>query len=263
MDERPVVLVTGASQGLGAATASWLGRAGAAVVLVARSAERLAEVAAEVRRLGGEAECRACDVGYAEACYDVVEATLKRFGRLDGLVNNAGTIHPIVPLERSNPEEWGRNLQVNLLAPYYMTRFSLAALRASKGRLVNISSGAAFKPIVGWSAYCTAKAGLLHMTKVVAEEAPEVTAVSLRPGVIDTEMQEQIRRRGHEGMESGRHEYFRRLKQEGGLEPPEVPARAAAWLALHAPREWSGELVEYGEERVAAPARQLLGDTLA
>lgn len=263
MTERPVVLVTGASRGLGAAIAAWLGRAGAAVVLAARSGDRLGTVASEVRRLGGEARVVAADLAYPESCFDLVEAGLKEFGRLDAVVNNAGVLGPIAPLERSNPVDWGRNLQVNLLGPYYVTRYALPALRKASGRLVNISSGAALKAVAGWSAYCVAKAGLLQLSRLVAVEAPEVVSVSLRPGVVDTEMQETIRREGLNGMPPDLVEHFRALKEQGRLEPPEVPARSAAWLALHAPREWSGELIPYDDPRLMGPAVALLGESLA
>lgn len=263
MNERPVVLVTGASRGLGAAIAAWLGRAGATVVLSARHAEGLEAVFLDVRRLGGQAHVIPADVAYAESCFDLVEATLQRCGRLDAVVNNAGIIEPLAPLERTNPEDWGRNLQTNLLGPYYVTRYALPALRKSSGRLVNISSGAALKAIAGWSAYCVAKAGLLQMTRVVAVEAPEVVAVSLRPGVVDTGMQATIRRLGPEGMPPDLVDYFCGLKEEGRLEPPEIPARSAAWLALHAPREWSGEMLQYDDPRLLGPAVEALGESLA
>ncbi len=112
----------------------------------------------------------------------------------------------------------------------------------------------------GWSAYCASKAGLLHLTRVLATEEPEVTAVSLRPGVVDTRMQAQIRQSEPGAMPPSSKERFENLKEEGELEPPEVPARAIAWLVLHAPEEWSGEFIEYDELRVAEPARALFGE---
>lgn len=263
MSEPPVVLVTGASRGIGAALAGWLGRVGARVVLAARTRASLEPVEGEVRRLGGEALSVPTDVAYPEACYDLVERALAEFGHLDAVVNNAGIVEPIAPLERTNPEDWGRNLQVNLLGPYYVTRYALPSLRQRSGRLVNVGSGAALKVIPGWSAYCTAKAGLLHMTRMVALEAPEVTAISFRPGVVDTQMQEVIRRRGPDGMPAEAAEAFRAMKSEGRLLPPEVPARAAAWLALHAPQAWSGEFLQHDDPRVDGPARDLFGESLS
>jgi NAD(P)-dependent dehydrogenase (short-subunit alcohol dehydrogenase family) len=120
--------------------------------------------------------------------------------------------------------------------------------------VVNIGTGASEKAIEGWSAYCAAKAGLAHLTRVVAAETPEITAVSFRPGVVDTGMQAQIRREGPAGMPPEKAAYFQRLKTEGKLLPPEKPGRAAAWLALHAPASWSGEQLEFDDPRIGTDA---------
>lgn len=259
MNDAPVILVTGASRGLGADIARWLGRAGARVALTARSEASLAEVARSVEALGGAALILPGDVSDRTACERAVETTLDRFGRLDGLVNNAGRLPPVAAIERSDPEDWGRNIAVNLLGPYYLIRAAVPVLRAAQGRVINISSGAAVKPIGAWSAYCAAKAALTHLTAVLAVEEPRIIAVALRPGVVDTEMQAVIRREGPSAMDPERAAYFVQLKEEGRLEPPWVPARAAAWLALHAPLTMSGRFVEYDDPRVAAPALSLFG----
>lgn len=259
MTDGPVILVTGASRGLGADIARWLGRAGARVALAARSEAPLAEVARSVEALGGRALILPGDVSDRTACDRAVEETLDRFGRLDGLVNNAGRLPPVAAIERSDPEAWERNIAVNLLGPYYLLRAAVPALRAAPGRVVNISSGAAVKPIGAWSAYCAAKAALTHLTAVLAVEEPRIISVALRPGVVDTEMQAVIRREGPSAMDPERAAYFVQLKEEGRLEPPWVPARAAAWLALHAPPSMSGRFVEYDDPRVAEPALSLFG----
>jgi NAD(P)-dependent dehydrogenase (short-subunit alcohol dehydrogenase family) len=191
-----------------------------------------------------------------------VKEALDRFGRLDALVNNAGVLSPVMPLADADPDAWARNIGVNLLAPFYLIRAAVPALRSAGGRVVNISSGAAQKPIGAWSAYCAAKAALTHLTAVLAVEEPRITAVALRPGVIDTRMQALIRREGPGAMDPEKASYFRQLKQEGRLEPPWVPARSAAWLALHAPRDLSGRFIEYDDPQVAEPALALFGKTL-
>ena len=259
MSDVPVVIVTGASRGLGAGIARWLGAAGARVTLIARTEAALADIARSVTALGGEALVCPADVAAREACDQAVESTLGRFGRLDGLVNNAGILSPVETIEGSDPDLWARNIAVNLLAPYYMIRASIPALRTAAGRVVNISSGAAQKPIGAWSAYCAAKAALTHFTAVLAAEEPRITAVAVRPGVIDTAMQQQIRREGPLAMDPEKAAYFRQLKAEGRLEPPWVPARAAAWLSLHAPRSLSGRFLEYDDPQIAEPALALFG----
>ena len=95
MNNTPVVIVTGASRGLGAAVACWLGKAGAAVTLIARSEEKLNKTGDEVRRLGGVPLIFRADVSRYDACRKTVDKTLDRFGRIDAVVNNAGIVQPI------------------------------------------------------------------------------------------------------------------------------------------------------------------------
>jgi NAD(P)-dependent dehydrogenase (short-subunit alcohol dehydrogenase family) len=254
-DRGPVILLTGASRGIGAATARHLARSGASLALVARSRTGTEAVAEEVRQLGGAAICIRGDVADREACLDAVARTLETFSRIDALVNNAGVLEPISSLAAADAGKWRYNLEVNLLGPVNLIQAALPALRKASGRIVNVSSGAALNPVVGWSAYCTAKAGLTHLTRVLAAEERSLTVLSLRPGTVDTEMQASIRRDGASGMTPEKVTHFSALKAEGRLVPPEVPARSVAWLALYAPREWSGEFLDYDDPRIeSAPS---------
>lgn len=259
---QPVIIVTGASRGIGAATACWLATQGARVVLVARSEEALQAVAERVQRLGGEALVESADVSDANACANVVDLAVRTFGRLDAVVNNAGILQPIARIAEADQVQWKYNIEVNLLGVFYMCQWAIPHLRETEGRIVNVSTGAAISPIEGWSAYCAAKAAALHFTRVLALEEPAITSVALRPGVVDTEMQAIIREEGQKAMPPERHAYFKQLKESGRLAPPEEPARVIAWLALHAPSTLSGEFVEYTDSRYADPARALFGETL-
>lgn len=256
---QPVVIVTGASRGLGAAIARCLDSVGCRLVLVARSREPLEELAGQCR----QAIALAIDLGRPEAATKVVDETMRAFGRLDALVNNAGLLGPLARLEDADMSQWSQTINVNLVAAASLIQKCLPQLRQQRGRIVNVSTGAALKPMIGWSAYCASKAGFLHLTSVVAAEAPEVTSVSLRPGVIDTEMQREIREEGGAGMDDEVHRSFIDKKENGQLEPPEVPGRAAAWLALHAPPEFSGEFIQYTDDRIAGKALELFGSSVA
>ncbi|MEE4608873.1 MAG: SDR family NAD(P)-dependent oxidoreductase [Desulfobacteraceae bacterium] len=260
MKEPPVIIVSGASRGLGAAVASWLATAGGRVTLVARHEHRLDPVARQVKALGGEALIIAADVAEADACRRVAEATLERFGRIDALVNNAGVIEPLSRAADADPEAWRYNISVNLLGPFYLARFTLSALRAQRGRIVNVSSGAANHPISAASAYCAAKAGLTHLSRVLAAEEPDVTVMAMRPGVVDTDMQVFLRQQGPAAMPPAEAEYYARLKPDGKLEPAWMPARVIAWMALAAPASYSGEFFDYDDPRLVKPAVELLGD---
>jgi NAD(P)-dependent dehydrogenase (short-subunit alcohol dehydrogenase family) len=248
----PVVIVTGASRGIGAAAARWLGQAGATVILVARTRTGLEQTARQVRAAKGRAAIRTADVTDPRAAAAAVALARRRFGRLDGLINNAGVLEPIARLADADPRAWSHNLEVNLLAPFLWSQAALPLLRESRGRIVSVSSGAAVKAVEGWSAYCAAKAGVTHLTRVLAAEEPAVTTLALRPGVVDTAMQALIRAEGSGGMSAAQVAYFAGLKAEGQLRPPEIPGRVLAWLALRAPREWSGAFLDADDPRILA-----------
>ena len=141
------------------------------------------------------------------------------------LINNAGIVLPVAPLERADPYDLERNLVVNLVAPVLLMRRFLADTEgvATLRRIINISSGAARRPVQGWGAYCAAKAGLDMATRVVALEAEArglaIEAVSLAPGVIDTPMQGVVR--GASAADFADVERFRQMKAEGVLRAAE------------------------------------------
>jgi NAD(P)-dependent dehydrogenase (short-subunit alcohol dehydrogenase family) len=244
------VIVTGASRGLGAATARAAAQIGAKVVVNARSEAELSALVKEINAAGGQAVPVPGDVSQPETCQLLVAEAVKRYGRLDAVVNNAGIIQPIAPIAIADSQDWERNITINVLAPVFLTQAALAHLRERAGRVINVSSGAAVNTIPGWGAYCTAKAAINHFTRSLAAEEPDITAISFRPGVVDTDMQAVIRRQGEKGMPAEEHARFVRYHEEGALLPPEAPARALAVLALHAPSAWSGEFIQWDEDRV-------------
>jgi NADP-dependent 3-hydroxy acid dehydrogenase YdfG len=154
MDKRKVVIITGASGGVGAATACWMGKDSATVVLVARSKDRLDDVAHKVEQLGGTALVIPTDVSDPIACQNIVDTTLKYYKEIHALINNAGIISPLANIEHTD------------------------------------------------------------------------------------------------------------LKDKAQLEPPEIPARSIAWLALHAPHNMSGEFRNYNDPDIAGPALSVYGSTV-
>jgi len=254
MNDKAVVIITGASRGLGASIAHWLGKNGNKVMLAARSEDRLLQCADEVEKLGGKALAVTMDVSDPEACRSLIAKTLDTFGRIDGVVNNAGVVTPLASIENADPSAWKYCLGVNLIGPFQMTKFSLPYLRISKGRLINVSSGASKIPIESAAAYCASKAALNHFTSVLAAEEPGITTVAVRPGVVDTDMQAYLRKQGPVVMPKNTANFYLDLKQEGKLEPPKTPARSIAWLALHAPGEMSGSFRSYDDSDIIGPA---------
>jgi NAD(P)-dependent dehydrogenase (short-subunit alcohol dehydrogenase family) len=252
MGAETVIIVTGASRGIGAAITGRLLQAQASVVAVARTVITGFSPPFDKHRPEEKLLPLAADVADPSACEQVVRQTIGTFGRLDALVNNAAILEPVARLAEADPTLWRKNLEVNLLGPFYLCRAAIPFLRQTRGRIVNISSGAAQKTIQGWSAYCVAKAALTHFTRQLATEEPTITAVALRPGVVDTAMQTLIRQQGPAVMPPDQSAYFQALKDRGELLDPAIPARAAAWLALSAPETLSGVFIGYDDPRIGA-----------
>ena len=167
--EGRVAVVTGTSSGLGVTLATALAEAGAAVVLAARRADRIAELAAKLVAEGHRAMAVATDIADDNACRSVVEAALAEFGRLDVLVNNAG-IGSIEPAHRQSPAEFRAIIDVNLLGTHWM---SLAAADAmtSGGSIINVASVLALTTAGSpQAAYAASKAGVLALTRDLAQE---------------------------------------------------------------------------------------------
>lgn len=238
MSQRPKVLISGASRGLGAETAVAAAQLGADLVLTARNQDGLDKTAARVKAVNADlkVEVFAGDLADNEFC----QSLARRFeDGIDSVILNAAQVEPIGPLDRTDDAEWTQAVELNLLAPARLARRLLPALAKSGGRLITVGTGAAVSPISSWSAYCCSKAGLLMLTRVLAVEYPGVTSVSLSPGVVDTVMQQTIRER-HQMMPSQLADYFQGLHSQGQLVAPQIPGRALAWVALNAPKEWSG-----------------------
>jgi 3-oxoacyl-[acyl-carrier protein] reductase len=194
-----VIIVTGASRGIGAAAASALAREGATVMLTARDGKRAADVAQTIIEAGGRASATACDVSDYAAVEAVVAETEGRFGPVDALINNAGVIEPIATIAESDPAEWARNIEINLTGAYNPVRAVLPRMiAAGGGTIVNVSSGAAIRPLEGWSAYCSGKAGLAMLTQAIMLEntANGIRVFGFQPGTTDTDMQVTIRASG-------------------------------------------------------------------
>ncbi|HYD07293.1 MAG TPA: SDR family oxidoreductase [Reyranella sp.] len=193
-----IALVTGASRGIGEGVARELARQGAKVMLLARNGDLAQKVAGEIAAAGGTAAALACDVSDYAAVERAVADTRRKFGGLDILVNNAGVIEPIAELASSDPAAWARSIQINLIGGYNVVRAVIdGMMREGGGTIVNVSSGAAHRPLEGWSAYCAGKAGFAMVTRSIAlETGGRIRIFGFSPGTIDTDMQVQIRASG-------------------------------------------------------------------
>jgi len=233
-----VALVVGGSRGIGAATAEALAANGFAVTVSARRAVSCDAVVGRIAAAGGTAQSFACDASRHEDVQALVDAVVARFGRLDVIVNNAGTMDPIGLVEDCDPQTWADAVMLNLVGAFNGCHAAIPHLKAAgQGAIINLSTGAAFHPLPGWSAYCASKAGLAMFTKTLAAElaGTGIRIYGFQPGMVNTEMTRA-------GLKV-------KVNRVSDLDPetfstPDVPGRAIAWLCTERPEDLSGGEVD-------------------
>jgi 3-oxoacyl-[acyl-carrier protein] reductase len=189
-----VALVTGASQGIGRATALGLAGAGARVVAAARNAEKLAGVVAEIASAGGEAIAVPMDVAEAEQVKTGFHQAMDKFGRLDILVNNAAITRDGLAV-RMKPDDWDAVLRTNLTGAHRCAQQALGVMmRARYGRIINVSSVVAETGNAGQANYVAAKAGLIGLTRALAVEVASrnITVNAVAPGFVASPMTDPL-----------------------------------------------------------------------
>ena len=237
--EGKIVLITGASRGIGAATARLFAQEGARLGLIARSP-------ASLKALAGETGATALpgDVADPAVLRDAVARMVADHGRLDVLINNAGVIEPIARMHEVDAAEWSAALDVTLKGVFHGFHAALPVMRAQgAGTILTIGSGAAHNALEGWSAYCTAKAGALMLTRVADQESRTagIRAISLSPGTVATDMQTAIRDSGVNPVS--------RLDWSAHI-PPEWPARALAWMCTPSADPWLGKEISLRDDEI-------------
>jgi len=226
------VLITGASKGIGAATARVFAAAGANVALAARNGDAVAELAGDI---GERAIAIPCDVSRYWEVEAAVAACHTAFGRLDVLIGNAGVIDPISSLGTADPEAWGHAIDVNLKGVFNGMRAALPGMQAQgSGTIITISSGAAHNALDGWSAYCASKAGAAMLTQSADLENRDhgIRVMGLSPGTVATDMQREIKKSGINAVSQ--------LDWSDHI-PPEWPAEALLWMCSAAADEFIGQ----------------------
>ena len=220
-----VALVTGASRGIGAATARHLAEAGRHVVCVARSADRLEALTQSLTEAGHHASFKTCDMADQAAVEALIEAVAEEHGRLDVLVNNAGITRDNLLLRMSD-EEFDQVLHMNLRSVFVACRAALRPMVRNKfGRIINIGSVSGVVGNAGQANYAAAKAGLAGFTKSLAKEmgGKQITANVVAPGFIETDMTDGLPDKIKDGVKQ-----MTALRRMGR---PEEIAAAVSWLA--------------------------------
>jgi NAD(P)-dependent dehydrogenase (short-subunit alcohol dehydrogenase family) len=216
-----IVVVTGASRGIGAQAARTFASAGARVALLARNTGEINDMATEI---GAGALPVQCDVSDHEQVVAAMAAVVDGLGAVDVLVNNAGVIQPISRFRDSDPQLWAQAIQTNLCGVYSCMRAALPImLAAGGGSVLTVSSGAAHGPIEGWSAYCASKAGAAMLTRCLDKEERDngIRAIGLSPGTVATQMQRDIKVSGINPV--SQMDWSDHIS-------PELPARALLWM---------------------------------
>jgi NAD(P)-dependent dehydrogenase (short-subunit alcohol dehydrogenase family) len=217
-------IVTGASRGIGEATARAFAAAGAAVVLGARTEPEIDAVAAEIVSAGGEALAVATDVTDPEAVQQLVQQALSAYGRLDVAFNNAGEGHMPVPLTELALEDFDHALSVNARGIFLSMKYEIGAMLGSGGAIVNMSSGAGLRGVRGIAGYVAGKHAILGLTKAAALDYARnnVRVNAVAPGPIDSHRLEQLTDDQRAGIAAG--------VPLGRLGRPEEVAATVAWL---------------------------------
>lgn len=229
------VFITGASRGIGEATARKFADCGANVVLAARSKQDIERIASEI---GEHALALEVDVADYDNVKGAMEIAIGQFGSIDYLVNNAGIIDPISRLEDSDPDEWGKVIDVNLKGVYHCLHAAFPVLKQSAKQeknpvVINISSGAAVSSLEGWAHYCASKAGALALTRCINREWYDhgIGVVGLSPGTVATDMQRSIKKSGINVVS--------KIDWDVHISPQWV-AEAIVWLTTEPAREFDG-----------------------
>ena len=234
-------LITGASRGIGEETARAFSAAGANLCLIARSSAELGALSAE---LDSPTLVQTCDIADYTAVTAAVDATIKTFGQLDIVINNAGALEPISHLSNVDPAGWDMVIDVNLKGVFYAIRAALPhMLGRGSGSIITVSSGAAHNPVEAWSHYCASKAGAAMLTKCLHLEngASGIRAMGLSPGTVATQMQRDIKASGINPVSQ--------LNWSDHI-PADWPAKALLWMCSAAADVYLGQEISLRDEDI-------------
>ena len=235
------VIITGASRGIGAATAREFAALGANVVVTARSGDDIDALAADI---GPQAMAIAGDIGDPDFAPQLVARAMDTFGRIDILINNAAALHPIARMAEADVAQWSALIDTNVKGVFYANRAVLPHMIAQGGgTILTVSSGAAHSALEGWSAYCASKAAAAMLTLSLQAEyhAQGIRAMGLSPGTVATQMQRDIKASGINPVSE--------LEWSDHI-PPEWPARAMAWMCGNVRDDLAGVEISLRDENI-------------
>ena len=249
-----IAIVTGASQGIGRATSIRLARDFSAIVLAARNAAALAEVAAAVKSAGAEPMICQLDLSKPEASETLIAATLDRFGRIDALLNIAGAV-PQIDLFQMTNEQWQAGIELKLHGARRVTICAWDTLKASHGSVIFMSGSAALDPKPGFAAVAATNAAIISLAKAFAEQGIKdgVQVNSIVPGAVMTERRRSFLEKWAPAHNLSVEEAINRFPEQVGIsrygQPEEIAdllgfmvSPAAKWMTGTSVRMDGGEI---------------------
>lgn len=228
--------------------------------MVARSVEPLQKLKEQYSK---QVEVVNGDLADFSLAQKAVDAAIKSFGQLDGVVLNHGILGQVGKIAAADIDQWKKDFDVNFFSlvafvrnsfiqdyriitlTNLQTKAALPALRESKGKIIFTSSGAAVSGYRGWGLYGATKAAMNHFAMSLGNEEPDVTSIAIRPGMVDTEMQRELREDHATNLDAEMHSKFAGAHKDGKLVKPEQPGHVMAKLVLDAPKDLSGRFFSY------------------
>lgn len=212
------------------------------VIVMSRSRPSLDRIQKEAPDRIEVVSGNAGDLSLGEKAVDVA---VKRWERLDGIIINHGQVEPVQRIADADLNAWKEAFDVNFLSAVSMVKAAIPELRKSQGRIILTSSGAAVKGTSTWGCYGASKAALNHLALTLQKEEPDITTIAIRPGVVDTQMQDTLASQHFNTMEEEDAQRFKTMRAEGKMLKPEQPGNVIARLVLEARKKLSGLFLKY------------------
>ncbi len=249
-----IAIVTGGGRGLGRVYAQALAAAGAAVAVTARSEEQLTETVGLIEQAGGRAVALTADVSDRGAIEQMVAEVEQQLGPVDLLVNNAGSFRAAGVVWEVDPEEWWREVEINLRGVFLCTRAVLPNMIARRcGRIINVSSVVGLWPWPSASAYAISKTAVLRFSETVAAETKEhgISVFAIHPGIVRTTMTEYWRDSDEVRQRAPTiQQWFQEFFGEGRDDPPEGAVQLVLFLASGKGDALSGRFISARDDVV-------------
>lgn len=246
-----VIVVTGVSRGIGRAVVHELmSKDSSAIVYgIARTESALKEL---YKEYDGRFHYVVGDISDTAIQKKLVSQVIQEQGHCDSLIGNAGVLEPVAPVDEFDQEKWQTHFNINFFSVVSLVSQLLPYIERVKGNCIFVSSGASVKHYYGWSCYGAAKAALNSYAQALASEKPNIRSIAVAPGVVDTQMQVDIRERfGPKSMTPQALKRFTDLQKNGQLLKPQVPAGVYAALAITGiPKDLNGLYVRYNDPRL-------------